>query len=259
MKLLCWLCLLLLPAWSARAYSEQAPLAAARSDMSRMKTSLDAFKVDCGRFPSTAEGWDALIHCPEDGLVVHWHGPYLENIPLDPWGNPYAYACPGRHNTNGYDLYSCGADGLSKTQGSDLNDLNNWDPASPHGGNWGPPRPWPIHSVILGNLVFFTLAVWLSIRTEPATVSSSADRRQWAGMAAMLWFAQGLGWAGFLHLRFQILTPGDLRIVLIWWIIGLALAISGMRSRCRIGTLTGALALLELVGFFLAIITRFQT
>jgi hypothetical protein len=64
-----------------------------------------------------------------------WHGPYLDKIPQDPWGNNYVYCCPGVHSTNGYELYSCGFDGISKSGGDDLDDINNWDPASPHGGN----------------------------------------------------------------------------------------------------------------------------
>jgi hypothetical protein len=49
----------------------------------------------------------------------------------------YVYLCPGIHNTNGFDLYSCGFDGISKSGGNDLDDINNWDPSSPHGGNDG--------------------------------------------------------------------------------------------------------------------------
>ena len=44
---------------------------------------------------------------PRDAM--NWHGPYLEkDIPLDPWGKPYIYECPGNHNPTGYDLYATG-------------------------------------------------------------------------------------------------------------------------------------------------------
>ena len=56
---------------------------------------------------------------------------------MDPWGNEYFYRGPGIHHTNGFDIYSCGADGLSKSGGCDPDDINNWDPNSPHGGNAG--------------------------------------------------------------------------------------------------------------------------
>ncbi len=42
----------------------------------------------------------------------NWHGPYMEkDIPLDPWGHPYVYECPGKRNPSGYDLYATGPDG----------------------------------------------------------------------------------------------------------------------------------------------------
>ena len=43
-------------------------------------------------------------------------------MPKDPWGNAYVYRCPGQHNTDGYDLYSLGADG----QDGGGDDSDNW-------------------------------------------------------------------------------------------------------------------------------------
>ena len=102
-----------------------------------IKTSLDAFAVDCGRYPTTSEGFKALLTCPTNIPSGRWHGPYFDppKIPQDPWENNYVYRYPGVHNTNGYDLYSCGFDRISRSGGDDLDDINNWDPASPHGGN----------------------------------------------------------------------------------------------------------------------------
>ena len=34
-----------------------------------------------------------------------------KDIISDPWGKPYIYECPGRHNPSGYDLYATGPDG----------------------------------------------------------------------------------------------------------------------------------------------------
>ena len=101
-----------------------------------IKTALDAFAVDCGRYPTTAEGFQALINCPTNLFAGKWHGPYLDEIPQDPWKHIYVYRCPSIHTTNGYDIYSCGPDGISKSGGNDLDDINTWDPSSPHGGNF---------------------------------------------------------------------------------------------------------------------------
>jgi general secretion pathway protein G len=116
--------------------AEQAPMSAIYADIhGGIKTMLDAFAVDCGRYPTTAEGFKALLICPTNIPTGKWHGPYLDNIPQDVWKHDYVYRCPGIHNTNGYDLYSCGFDGISKSGGGDLDDINNWDLSSPHGGN----------------------------------------------------------------------------------------------------------------------------
>jgi general secretion pathway protein G len=95
----------------------------------RHKTVLGMFKVDCGRYPTTEEGLNALIIRPKDILAHDWRGPYFDppQRPKDPWGRDYIYRCPGIHNTDGFDLYSCGPDGLSQPGGEDADDINNWN------------------------------------------------------------------------------------------------------------------------------------
>jgi len=97
------------------------------------KTSLEMFRIDYGRYPNSQEGLKALFDPPTDISPENWRGPYLDGVlPEDPWGNEYVYRCPGIHNTDSYDLYSCGFDGISKSGGKDPDDINSWDPASPH-------------------------------------------------------------------------------------------------------------------------------
>ena len=101
--------------------SEQARIAAARTDIANLETAIDAFEVDASRFPTTEEGLGALIQAPAN--VKGWHGPYIKRgVPNDPWGNPYAYRFPGQFNANGYDLFSFGPDG--NEGGGD--DIDNW-------------------------------------------------------------------------------------------------------------------------------------
>jgi general secretion pathway protein G len=106
---------------------------------SGIKSALDHFAIDCGRYPTTSEGFNALITCPPNISSARWHGPYFDPpvIPQDVWKHDYVYRYPGIHNTNSFDIYSCGFDGISKSGGEDLDDINNWDPHSPHGGNDG--------------------------------------------------------------------------------------------------------------------------
>ena len=50
--------------------------------------------------------------------------PNEEHRLIDPWGHAYQYLNPGKHNANGYDIYSMGLDGVD---GSD-DDIGNWTP-----------------------------------------------------------------------------------------------------------------------------------
>jgi general secretion pathway protein G len=97
--------------------SEQARQTAVRADLSSIKTALDAFEVDNGYYPKSLQD---LLQQPNN--AKNWHGPYLENVPQDPWGNPYVYYYPGRHNQNSYDLLSVGPDGKEGTE----DDIGNW-------------------------------------------------------------------------------------------------------------------------------------
>jgi len=100
---------------------QQGRIAAARADIALIKMALDAFEVDCGRFPSTEEGLRALLQQP--AATPGWQGPYLNRgTPKDPWANLYLYQCPGQHNPNRYDLYSLGPDGLEGTE----DNIGNW-------------------------------------------------------------------------------------------------------------------------------------
>ena len=72
-------------------------------------SALDLFYLDYGRYPTSSEGLDALVHKPGSG--DRWAGPYLKqnNVPKDPWGNPYDYHVPGK--TGPYAITSAGPEG----------------------------------------------------------------------------------------------------------------------------------------------------
>jgi general secretion pathway protein G len=74
-----------------------------------IKTPLFSYKMRMGSYPSTSEGLQALVTAPSSN-ADNWGGPYLADgkLPLDPWNQPYQYACPGTHNTTGYDVWSKG-------------------------------------------------------------------------------------------------------------------------------------------------------
>lgn len=49
---------------------------------------VEHYKLDCGTYPSVEEGLKALVSDPG---VNGWHGPYISEVTLDPWGLPYLY------------------------------------------------------------------------------------------------------------------------------------------------------------------------
>ena len=98
--------------------SEQARMTAAHADINGgIKSALDAFEVDNGFYPKTLQD---LVQAP--GNAKNWHGPYLDKIPMDPWGNNYVYYYPGKHNQSSYDLLSVGPDGKEGTD----DDVVSW-------------------------------------------------------------------------------------------------------------------------------------
>ncbi len=102
---------------------DQARRTRAMVDIRAIQQALGMFKTDTGRFPTTAEGLQALVSNP--GLKGFDSDGYLEKVPSDPWGNRYIYISPGIHSKD-YDLESLGKDG--EDGGSDKDaDIESWD------------------------------------------------------------------------------------------------------------------------------------
>jgi general secretion pathway protein G len=97
---------------------------AAKVQIEDISATLEMYKLDLGRHPSTDEGLKALIESPDS--AKRWNGPYLQKnkIPLDPWQNEYHYASPGEHGK--FDLFSYGADNKEGGEGEDQ-DVVSWE------------------------------------------------------------------------------------------------------------------------------------
>jgi general secretion pathway protein G len=96
--------------------------AAAKAQIELLGQALDQYRLDVGSYPTTQEGLNALITNPG---VEKWEGPYLKkNVPMDTWGKPYQYQCPGAHGE--YDLFSYGRDDKPGGEGEDK-DVVNWE------------------------------------------------------------------------------------------------------------------------------------
>ena len=112
---------LIIPRYHGRMSAAKGKAAILQIDL--FGSALDTFRIDVGRYPTTKEGLKALREKPPgaDG----WEGPYFqEDIPLDPWGRPYTYKCPGEHDE--YDLLSYGADGVAGGEGENR-DIVSWE------------------------------------------------------------------------------------------------------------------------------------
>lgn len=97
-------------AWSIlppRSHRSMEKIRQGQSRLSDISSLLDQLQLDCGRYPTTAEGLKALVHAPPC-LASKWKGPYdRDPHPLDVYGNPLVYESDG----NSYTVTSLGADG----------------------------------------------------------------------------------------------------------------------------------------------------
>ncbi len=103
----------------------KARIDAAKSQIGLFKVPLDYFQLLTNSYPTTAQGLDALIAPPSDVAAAdeqNWPILDSEEVPEDPWGNPYQYASPGSHNSATYDVWSSGPDGID----GNADDVGNW-------------------------------------------------------------------------------------------------------------------------------------
>jgi general secretion pathway protein G len=94
---------------------EKAKADAAKIEIGQIGQTLDLYKLEVGRYPTTQEGMQALVSAPTG--VNNWNGPYWkkQTVPKDPWGNEYKYASPAANAP--YEIISLGADGREGGEG----------------------------------------------------------------------------------------------------------------------------------------------
>lgn len=82
----------------------------ARIAMGNISQALQLYRVHNNKYPTTAQGLDALVNNPGDSK--RWRGPYIEKEKLvDPWQVPFDYNSDGRK----YQIISGGSDGTLGT------------------------------------------------------------------------------------------------------------------------------------------------
>ncbi len=91
-------------------------------DVKAMSTGLELYFAKAGRYPSTEQGIEALITKPTKAPVPDSWSPALDELPTDPWGQPYKYRYPAQKSKKPYDIYSIGKDGQENNE----DDMGNW-------------------------------------------------------------------------------------------------------------------------------------
>ena len=91
--------------------------------IANMVTAVELFRIDVGRYPTSAEGLDALVK--PQGNIPGWNGPYLAkgDLPKDPWGKPYLYEASTQGGA-AFRIKSYGGDGKEGGTGEDA-DISN--------------------------------------------------------------------------------------------------------------------------------------
>ncbi len=103
--------------------ADDARVTAARTDVNNLMQALKLYRLDNQRYPSTEQGLQALVSRPTTAPVPPNWRPYLDKLPLDPWGRPYQYLNPG---VNGeIDVMSLGADAQPGGEGKNA-DIGSW-------------------------------------------------------------------------------------------------------------------------------------
>ena len=96
---------------------DKSKVKAARLQLDTLSASVEMFKLDTGRYPTTDEGLIVLLTAPEG--LSNWDGPYVRSAGsiTDPWNRIYAYKLT--EGSRRFEIRSLGADGTEGGEGFD--------------------------------------------------------------------------------------------------------------------------------------------
>ena len=103
--------------------ADDARVTAARTDVNNLMQALKLYRLDNQRYPTAAQGLQALLAKPSTGPIPSNWKPYLDKLPNDPWGNAYQFLNPGIKGE--IDVLSFGADGQAGGEGKNA-DIGSW-------------------------------------------------------------------------------------------------------------------------------------
>ncbi|AOT06746.1 type II secretion system major pseudopilin GspG [Pseudoalteromonas luteoviolacea] len=101
---------------------EQAAIDKASLDITQIESAMKIYKLQNKRYPTTEQGLEALVEKTTIDPVPKRFpdGGFINELPLDPWDNPYQLVSPGEIGK--IDIFSMGPDGEVGTE----DDIGNW-------------------------------------------------------------------------------------------------------------------------------------
>lgn len=111
-----------LPVFTATMRNGRGSSSSPEAEMAGLVTPLELFRMHVGRYPTTAEGLDALYTVPADEAGRgRWAGPYLHQQSLqDTWGNKLHYECVLQDGQSvGYRYWSDGPNRINEAGAGD--------------------------------------------------------------------------------------------------------------------------------------------
>jgi general secretion pathway protein G len=91
------------------------------ADIKNIVTQIKVYEARNLQPPTTEQGLRALVEMPTIEPVPERWTQLLEEIPKDPWNNPFRYVYPAKRSKAPYDVFSVGADGVESAD-----DIGNW-------------------------------------------------------------------------------------------------------------------------------------
>lgn len=85
-------------------------------DFHAISSALKTYKINVGHYPSTEQGLMALVERPAIPPRPKDWVRLSRSVPTDPWLNEYRYRHISEENEPGFELISCGADGILNTE-----------------------------------------------------------------------------------------------------------------------------------------------
>ncbi len=79
----------------------------AQQTVGKLDAAIKRFQKELGESPRNLE---ELVRCPNRLQATERRWPYVRELPVDPWEQPYRYAQPGKFNPQSFDVYSIHGD-----------------------------------------------------------------------------------------------------------------------------------------------------